>query len=108
MPAPSVLHELLDRVWDLQRGVGTGIKIRSVAQTSRRPFAAEFGKRRIVTPPPRGRHWVYERREFAPWQEYSEEDLVEAWHQGAGGGTSLAQFMSMDEDEYAIWVARQG
>jgi hypothetical protein len=33
------------------------------------------------------------------------EKFVAAWHDGAGGD-SLAEFLGLSEDEYALWVER--
>jgi hypothetical protein len=32
------------------------------------------------------------------------DDKVEAWHNGDGEGTELAEFLGMDETEYEFWV----
>lgn len=32
------------------------------------------------------------------------DDWVDAWHDGAGAASSLAAFLGMSDEEYAIWV----
>ena len=36
------------------------------------------------------------------------DDFVDAWHDGAGPGVTLEDFLGMDATEYALWVERPG
>lgn len=41
------------------------------------------------------------------WRALSDhdmDDLVDAWHTGAGPDQSLAEFLGMTDEEYALWV----
>jgi hypothetical protein len=36
------------------------------------------------------------------------DEFVEAWHRGEGAGQSLAAFLGMTDEEYAMWVEQPG
>jgi hypothetical protein len=34
------------------------------------------------------------------------DDFVDAWHEGDGQDKALAEYLGLDDEEYALWVAR--